>query len=279
MAVIDDQLKRVARQQLDTSRLLGVDVIPIRRLVEVDPIDTSNAQPDMPSFRLESSTESSAQARPTVLRDGSVPAKPGRKSGRLASKTQALDDLRARHDSGCLHCTSVTFHRQTVFGEGHADAAVMFIGEAPGEEEDRTGRPFVGRAGQKLNEIIKAMGFARELVYIANVLKSRPPDNRTPLQNEVDACGPFLTEQIRIIQPHVIVALGGPSTKYLLKTETGITRLRGQWGVFEEAGLRVPVMPTFHPAFLLRQYTMENRQKVWSDMQAVLEKLRDLGCE
>jgi DNA polymerase len=149
----------------------------------------------------------------------------------------------------------------------------MFIGEAPGEEEDRTGRPFVGRAGQKLDEIIAAMKMRREQVYIANILKSRPPNNRTPLLPEVEACAPFLREQIRIIRPAVIVALGGPAAKMLLQTDTGITRLRGQWGTYADGDLRIPVMPTFHPAYLLRNYTRDTRQKMWSDMQAVLERL------
>src|SRR5204863_9057577 len=107
----------------------------------------------------------------------------------------------------------------------------MFVGEAPGETEDRLGRPFVGPAGQKLDEMIRAMGLTREDVYIANVLKSRPPANRTPLQPEVDRCGPYLVDQIRIIRPRVLVRLGGPATKLLLATELGITRLRGIWSV------------------------------------------------
>jgi uracil-DNA glycosylase family 4 len=147
-----------------------------------------------------------------------------------STKARLLDVLRARHDQECRHCTAVTYHRQTVFGDGSPDAAIMFIGEAPGEEEDKTGRPFVGRAGQKLDDIIRAMGFARGDVYIANVLKSRPPENRTPLPNEIECCAPFLAEQIRIIQPQVLVALGGPAAKLLLRTDVGITRLRGQWG-------------------------------------------------
>lgn len=149
----------------------------------------------------------------------------------------------------------------------------MFVGEAPGEEEDRTGRPFVGRAGQKLDEIIKAMGMTREQVYIANVLKSRPPENRTPLPNEVEACAPFLAEQIAIIQPKVLVALGGPAAKWLLRCDTGITRLRGQWALYECDDLHIPVMPTFHPAYLLRNYTVDTRKKVWSDMQEALKKV------
>ena len=196
----------------------------------------------------------------------SAPAKGDAKSIQLAA-------LRERHDRECPHCTTATAHTQTVFGEGSADAEVMFVGEAPGEQEDRTGRPFVGRAGQKLEDMIRAMGLSREEVYIANVLKSRPPDNRTPLRHEVEACGPYLVEQVRIIRPRAIVALGGPATKLLLETEEGITRLRGIWASYRAGDLEIPVMPTFHPAYLLRNYTAEVRKQVWSDLTAVLERL------
>ena len=189
------------------------------------------------------------------------------------SKSEQLAALRERHDRECPHCTTATAHTQTVFGEGSPEAAVMFVGEAPGEQEDRTGRPFVGRAGQKLEDMIRAMGFAREEVYIANVLKSRPPDNRTPLRHEVEACGPYLVEQVRIIRPQVIVALGGPATKLLLETEEGITRLRGLWATYRAGDLEIPVMPTFHPAYLLRNYTPEVRKQVWSDLTQVLERV------
>ena len=130
-------------------------------------------------------------------------------------------------------------------------------------------------AGKKLTEMINAMGLSREQVYITNILKVRPPENRTPLKHEVEATWPFLAEQIRIIDPKVIITLGGPSTKLILGTETGITRLRGIWAEYRdlETGHSVPVMPTFHPAYLLRQYTVENRQKVWSDMLAALDRL------
>ncbi len=189
------------------------------------------------------------------------------------AKSVQLAALRERHDRECPHCTTATAHTQTVFGEGSSDAEVMFVGEAPGEQEDRTGRPFVGRAGQKLEDMIRAMGFSREEVYIANVLKSRPPDNRTPLRHEVEACGPYLVEQVRIIRPRAIVALGGPATKLLLETEEGITRLRGIWASYRAGDLEIPVMPTFHPAYLLRNYTAEVRKQVWSDLTAVLERL------
>ncbi|MCZ6734880.1 MAG: uracil-DNA glycosylase [Planctomycetota bacterium] len=193
-------------------------------------------------------------------------------------KPQALEALRARHDGTCPHCTQATAHTHTVFGEGNPDAALMFIGEAPGEEEDRTGRPFVGRAGRKLDDIIKAMGWRREEVYIANVLKSRPPGNRTPLAGEVEVCTEFLAEQIRIIRPQVIVGLGSPATKWLLGTNQGITRLRGQWAAYTDGALSIPVMPTFHTAYLLRNYTAETRARVWSDMQAVMAVLRPLDA-
>ncbi len=165
---------------------------------------------------------------------------------------------------------------QTVFGEGDADAGLMFIGEGPGQNEDEQGRPFVGRAGELLTKMIAAMGFAREQVFIANVVKCRPPGNRTPTPAEADACWPYLRRQILTIEPHVIVTLGGPATKRLLDTKTGITALRGTWHLFhgiEPEGPAVPVMPTFHPAYLLRSYTKENRAKVWSDLQAAMRLL------
>jgi uracil-DNA glycosylase len=236
-----DSLRSVALQYLQVDRMMGVDFLPL------------------------------TTGRNSPAQQPQVPAAP---SLSPEEKQRLLNELRSRHDSACGHCTSVTTHTQTVFGEGNPAADLMFIGEAPGEEEDRTGRPFVGRAGQKLEEIIAAMGFSREGVYIANVLKSRPPENRTPLPHEVEVCAPFLAEQIRIIRPRVIIALGGPAAKWLLKTDIGITRLRGQWGQYEDGDLRIPVMPTFHPAYLLRNYTTDTRQKVWSDMQQANQRLR-----
>lgn len=184
-------------------------------------------------------------------------------------KQSLLDALRATHDASCLHCTNAVGHTNTVFGVGNPDAAIMFIGEAPGMEEDIQGVPFVGAAGKKLDQIIEAMGLCRTDVYIANTLKSRPPDNRTPTPDEVAACGPYLKSQIDIIAPSVIVTLGSPASKYILETTTGITRLRGIWGTYDG----IPVMPTYHPAYLLRNYTTDTRTQVWSDMKQVIEKL------
>jgi DNA polymerase len=131
----------------------------------------------------------------------------------------------------------------------------------------------VGAAGRKLDEIIKAMSFQREQVYIANILKARPPANRTPLPDEVAAHSPYLVEQIRSIQPRVIVALGRPAAHFLLDTNVAISRLRGVWGTWRHHELTVAIMPTFHPAYLLRQYTDEVRGQVWHDMQMVMSRL------
>jgi DNA polymerase len=195
-----------------------------------------------------------------------------------ATRAERLEALRRLHAAECPHCTTATGHANLVFGEGNPDADLVFVGEAPGETEDRTGRPFVGPAGEKLNEMIAAMGLRREDVYVANVLKSRPPNNRTPLASEVDRCGPYLLAQLAVIRPKAIVTLGGPATKLLLASELGITRLRGvpatvRLGVAEGDPFESPVMPTFHPAYLLRNYTVETRSQVWSDLKQVLAML------
>lgn len=194
-----------------------------------------------------------------------------------AEKASRLDEIRERHAATCPHCTRSRSHRHVVFGEGNPDAELVFVGEAPGEAEDETGRPFVGPAGQKLDEMIRAMGLRREDVYIANVLKTRPPDNRTPLPDEVERCGPFLIEQLLAVRPRAIVALGGPATKLVVGTDQGITRLRGTWQSWEPpAGsdcAPIPVMPTYHPSYVLRNYTPKVRGEVWSDLKRVLELL------
>ena len=163
-----------------------------------------------------------------------------------------------------------------MFGEGDPCARLMFVGEAPGAEEDRTGRPFVGRSGELLGKMIGAMGLSREKVYIANVLKTRPPDNATPTSDEIRLCAPYLFKQIAIIQPEVIVCLGLPASRALLQTMDSMSRMRGRWASFRPpppAQEPIPVMPTYHPAFLLRSYTEENRAKVWSDLRQVMDRL------
>ncbi len=236
------------------------------------------------AFGVEGSPRRAERVRAEVPEPASGGAAEGLEAELLAlvrgagSPEQRLAELESFHASHCPHCLTATGHTQLVFGDGSATASLMFIGEAPGETEDRVGRPFVGRAGQKLDEMIKAMGLARETVYIANVLKSRPPENRTPLPLEVAKCGPTLAAQVAIIQPKCIVTLGGPATKLILQTEVGITKLRGSWAswvppTWLAGATPVDVMPTYHPAYLLRNYTAQTRAEVWSDLRQVMERL------
>lgn len=200
-----------------------------------------------------------------------------RAPGDAADRARRLSEIDARHAASCPHCLAATGHTRLVFGEGAAHAELMFVGEAPGDAEDRAGRPFLGAAGEKLDEMIKAMGLSREQVYIASILKSRTPDNRTPMPEEVAACGPFLMEQILAVQPKVIVTLGGPAAKWICGTDAGISRIRGTWQQWTPpAGADCPsiaVMPTYHPSYVLRTYTKQVRMEVWSDLRAVLAKL------
>jgi uracil-DNA glycosylase family 4 len=185
---------------------------------------------------------------------------------REENATDLVSQLAAiRDDIGdCTRCKLCNLGRkQIVFGVGNPNADLMFVGEAPGRDEDIQGIPFVGRAGQKLTQIIEAIGLKREDVYIANVIKCRPPDNRNPEPDEVESCEPFLFRQIDTIKPKVIVALGTFAAKSLLKTTDSISRLRGR--VYDYRGAKL--VPTFHPAFLLRNPSC--RREVWEDMKKV----------
>lgn len=219
-----------ARRDVETAALLGVDFVPVKQGV--------------------------ASARPAH-------------DAASVDKRAAMADLRARYERESPLPKKIHGWTNIVFGDGDPDARLMFVGEAPGAEEDRQGRPFVGRSGKLLDTMIEAMGLRRADVYIANILKVRPPDNRTPTMDEAAADGPFLIEQIRLVRPEVIVTLGKPAAQFLLSSNEPMGRLRGAWRTFDG----VAVMSTFHPAYLLRQYTKENRQKVWSDLLMVMERL------
>ena len=169
----------------------------------------------------------------------------------------------------CRKCPLGHLRKNLVFGCGYPDARLVFCGEAPGEDEDKQGLPFVGRSGQLLTKMIEAMGFKRNETYILNTLRCRPPNNRTPEASEIIACNPFLVAQLNIIKPDVIVALGAPAAQTLLKTDRGIGQLRGRFAEYQG----IPLMPTYHPAYLLRSMSLENRQKVWSDIRAAAVKL------
>ena len=200
--------------------------------------------------------------------DAAAPESPAAAAtGPALPAAEALQALREDIGPLCTRCKLATLgRRQVVFGAGHPQARLMFVGEAPGEDEDKSGEPFVGRAGQLLTKIIEAIGMTREQVYIANVIKCRPPGNRNPEPDEVETCEPFLFEQLAAIQPRVVVALGKFASQSLLQTTEPITKLRGRVFAWRGASL----IPTFHPAYLLRNPPA--KREVWEDMK----KVRDL---
>jgi uracil-DNA glycosylase len=218
-----------------------------------------------------------AQARaqslaPTPSPESMVPMQAAPLGGEILSreeKIKRLAEMDAREVKGCTKCRLCERRKNTVFGEGDPDAKIFFIGEGPGENEDLQGRPFVGRAGELLNKMIAGMGLRREQVFIANIVKCRPPDNRCPAPDEVDTCTPYLVRQLEIIRPQVIVTLGLPAAKYMLDTTSSMGKLRGHWHNWRG----IKLMPTFHPAYLLRSYTEENRRAVWSDLKQVMAEV------
>jgi uracil-DNA glycosylase len=211
-----------------------------------------------------------------------APAKPKRASPAPAmpppptDRADALARLAAlEHEvAGCVRCPLHLERTQTVFARGSASAELAFVGEGPGADEDAQGLPFVGAAGQLLDRMIVAMGYERDGVYICNVVKCRPPGNRKPTAEEMAACAPYLHEQLALVSPQVLVALGATAVQGLLDLHEGgqfgpsITRLRGTWKLYRG---RVPVMPTFHPAYLLR--SPDKKRDVWSDLQSVMRRL------
>jgi uracil-DNA glycosylase family 4 len=174
----------------------------------------------------------------------------------------------ARSADGCSLCRLSDKRQMVVFGEGHPRAPILFVGEGPGAEEDRTGRPFVGQAGQLLDQMIFAMGFERHEVYIANVVKCRPPGNRDPQEDEMAACAPYLDRQIELIAPRVLVALGKPASRRLTGSSKPMGAMRGRWSTYRG----IPLMPVFHPAYLLRNQAA--KPQVWQDLKLILRRLQ-----
>ena len=175
----------------------------------------------------------------------------------------------------CRKCGLGSLRTNAVPGEGRANARIVFVGEGPGADEDAQGRPFVGRAGKLLDKVITAMGLKRSDVFICNILKCRPPENRDPKPEEIISCLPYLQRQIELINPEVIVALGAHAARTLLNTNKPIGQLRGQFHEYYAGLGRAPIklMPTYHTAYLLRNYSQENRRRVWEDMKKVLAEL------
>lgn len=294
-----DRARTLIAQHAETTRLLGVDFLPLGRPAEV-------VMPEEPEPTLAPPVVAKSEPADRVM-FSLAPMEPDRPLPRPGPRPAAatdvrachehltdpqakLDAVRARYEADAPHQHFVTAHTNIVFGEGDPRARLMFVGEAPGETEDQTGRPFVGRAGQLLEKMIIAMGLSRETVYICNVLKTRPPNNATPTADEARLCAPYLIEQIRIVAPEVIVTLGLPATHLLLENPAPMRELRGVWWSFPPGRSRdgslpvpsamfdpdlpdIPVMPTYHPAYLLRSYTDENRRKVWSDLKQVMDRL------
>lgn len=209
----------------------------------------------------------------TIADDASLPPVCERELSPAAAQ-EALSDLNDRFVRGCRKCVLHRERTQTVFGVGNPRPDLVFVGEGPGADEDAQGEPFVGRAGQLLTRMIAAMQLTREQVYICNVVKCRPPGNRTPEDDEMAACAPYLVRQLAILRPRVIVALGRPASQTLLATKTPIGKLRGQFFDFPPPPLQrfgLPtcrLMPTFHPAYLLR--SPDEKGKAWSDLQQVM---------
>jgi len=274
--------RRFVAVSADTARLMGVDFIPVGKSA---PAIAGTARPAAERRSAE------IEAKPIEDRLGTEQAAGAAKTperGDRATATKLLDELRAKYEADAPHQHFVTDHHSIVFGEGDPCARLMFIGEAPGAEEDKTGRPFVGKAGQLLDKMIVAMGLRRDEVYICNVLKTRPPGNATPTGREAELCKPYLIDQIRIVNPEAIVTLGLPASKTVLETDATMGSLRGKFakvvfpsekGILKSVralragGIEIPVMPTYHPAYLLRDYTPENRKKVWSDLLQVVKLL------
>ena len=268
------------RERLLWLKELGVRDLR-RRTVTPAPAPTAAAasSPPAPSLPSAAPPRPAAGGSPAAPGGGIEPEPSGPAAGLFdeafalpegADPAEALDHLRAAEIGDCRRCKLSRGRRTIVFGSGNPRARLMFVGEGPGADEDAQGLPFVGRAGQKLTEMIeKGMGIPRTECYIANIVKCRPPGNRDPEPDEIDACEGFLFRQIDVIRPKVIVALGKFATQTLLRSKAPISALRGRF--FSYRGTLL--MPTFHPAFLLRQYTPENRRLVWGDLQKVVEAL------
>lgn len=247
---MDERLAAETRALVDSAREL------LRELAEEGVDRIERPRPPAPSH-----------SAPQELTLPGIPAAAAAAPRRIVTLQQVREEL-----GECTRCRLCEGRTQIVFGDGNPDADLMFIGEGPGEQEDLRGIPFCGRAGDLLTRMIeRGLGIPRSDVYICNIVKCRPPKNRTPHADEVASCRPFLEGQIDAVRPKVIVALGKPAASLLLGRDIAITRVRGTW--HEVRGL--PVMPTFHPAFLLRQYTEQHRRLVWEDLKAALARARE----
>jgi DNA polymerase len=233
------------------------------------PLATAPSRSESPSLAPGSAPERDAQPTPVARATPPASARAGNVTvlGPNEEARQRLTVL-AGEVTACTRCGLCRDRTQTVFARGSGSSGVCFVGEGPGADEDAQGYPFVGKAGQLLDRMIHAMGLERDEVYVCNIVKCRPPKNRKPEPDEMAACRPYLVEQLEVVQPKVIVCLGATAVEGLLGIGGGITRLRGTWRLY---GGKIPVMPTFHPAYLLR--TPEAKREVWQDLKEVLKHL------
>jgi len=272
----------VARQKLAlrAERAMGLTALPVPRRAKISKISKVSAvappaiKPKLPIIkpalviaRADASSVSAPKIAPSLFVMPSEPFTTAVLS--REAKTQTLQQLDDGEVKGCKKCRLCETRMHTVFGEGDVDARLLFIGEGPGENEDLQGRPFVGRAGELLEKMIVAMGLSRQSVFICNIVKCRPPGNRAPMADETGACTPYLLQQIEVVRPTVIVTLGLPATQFMLQTKNSMGKMRGQWHTWRG----IKLMPTYHPAYVLRDYTPKTRAAVWDDLKQVMAEL------
>ena len=250
---------------------------PAPRIAAPPPEVRSRRREEAPAFQPPAATPPAQKISPSLLTSAATQISPPSAAAPLSSEAKIVAFAALRERAlACVKCPNLAASRQNVvFGVGSIDAQLMFVGEAPGADEDEQGEPFVGKAGQLLTKIIQATGLSRADVYIANILKCRPDTpgqsagNHKPTPEEMQTCIPYLHEQIDLIQPKVIVALGATAVEGLLGKTVGITKLRGHWQTYRGT----PLMPTYHPAYLLRNQSLSEKRRVWEDMLAAMEKL------
>ncbi|HZH16298.1 MAG TPA: uracil-DNA glycosylase [Archangium sp.] len=274
--VLEDLRRHLLWQEEDGGRFLQVDarLAAELRAAGMARLRAQTANKAAPTAAAQSAPPPAPQPAPAARREAPVArlveapvqARPavGPLPGVVDGERPTLDEIR-RELGDCQRCKLCSGRKNIVFGSGNPRAELVFVGEGPGADEDAQGVPFVGAAGQLLTKMIEAMGYRRDDVYICNVVKCRPPGNRNPEPDEVTACEPFLRSQLRAVQPKVIVALGKFAAQTLLRDTTAITKMRGNWREYEG----IKLMPTFHPAYLLRQPA--EKKKAWEDLQQVMK--------
>lgn len=237
---------------------------PVNRLLDPD-VAVAREVPQTQPLRRTPAAIPAARATPEPAPEVAISS--AREAARTAPSLEALRNLLEQFEGCALKSTAT----RLVFADGNPKARIMFVGEAPGREEDIEGRPFVGRSGQLLDRMIAAIGLDRSTAYIANVIPWRPPGNRTPTPQETQICLPFIQRQIELVNPDILVTLGNPSTQTLLSTRDGIMKTRGRWFDYDTGTRKIRALPTFHPAYLLRSPSY--KRLAWQDLRAIATAL------